>query len=251
MENIKSVVNSFLEPYKADDTIEAAILTGSYAQGYQNKFSDIDIFIVSSDKLTWRERGNRLFLYYMIEYFINPPRMILHEIEEQKSLATVLIIANSKTIFDKTGIVEKLKEKANLVLNEPIHSIKDFELEMIKYHTSNYYEQLNRAFLDKSGEFKFLYYIILEHIIYSYGKCHRIALPPKTKIYQYIFDDGYFLNKSINKINDSKFLKKLKDCMVNNSDEILYKNISELKDYFIESIGGFSIDGWKMRGEIK
>jgi len=51
MDKIESVINSFLEHYMADNDIQAAILTGSYAQENQNIYSDIDIFIVSSDKL--------------------------------------------------------------------------------------------------------------------------------------------------------------------------------------------------------
>ena len=84
MDKIKEAIDIFLEPYKTDDNIQAAILTGSYAQGYQNKYSDIDIFIVSSDTLNWRERGNIIISNYMIEYFVNPPKKIIQEIEEYK-----------------------------------------------------------------------------------------------------------------------------------------------------------------------
>ena len=37
MENIDNLIRLFLEPYVADDNIQAAVLTGSYAQGNENK----------------------------------------------------------------------------------------------------------------------------------------------------------------------------------------------------------------------
>jgi predicted nucleotidyltransferase len=251
MDKIDSVVNSFLEPYMADDDIQAAILTGSYAQGNQNKYSDIDIFIISSDKLNWRERGNKIISNYLLEYFINPPRIIIQEIDEYKYMATVVIVANGRIIFDKTGIVKQLKEKAFGIINRPIDPISNSEIEMIKYFTNNNYEQLKRTYEHNTDEFQFLYYTFLEYIIYSYGKYNGITLPPKTKIYQYIFNDEYYLNRDLKKINDNNFLEILKKCMEKDENGIMYKNIIELKDYLLNYIGGLNIDGWKIRSELK
>jgi Icc-related predicted phosphoesterase len=251
MDKIEDVINLFLEPYLADNNIQAAILTGSYAQGNQNKYSDIDIFIISSDTLNWRERGTKIFSNYSFEYFINPPKIIIKEMEELKSMATVVIIANGKEIFDKTGIVKQLKEKAFRIIKNPIDPINNIEIEMIKYYLNNHYDQLTRAYEIGTNEFHFLYYTYLEYIIYSYGKYNGIALSPKTKIYQYIFDEEYYLNKDLKKIDDNNFLEILKRCMKNNKNEIMYKNITELKNYLLNLVGGFNIDGWKMRGKIE
>jgi hypothetical protein len=234
----------------ADNDIQAAILTGSYAQENQIKYSDIDIFIVSSDKLNCREQGYKIISNYVIDYFINPPKIILKEIEEYKFMATALIISNGKIIFDKTGIVERLKEKAHEIIKRPIEPISNFEIEMIKYDTNYNYEQLSRAYEYDTNEFLFLYYIYLENIIYSFGKYRGITLPRRTKIYQYILDEGYCVHKDLNKINDNNFLKILKRCMKNDENGIMYNNITELKDYLLNFVGGFNKDGWKIRDEI-
>jgi predicted nucleotidyltransferase len=251
MNKVESLINSFLEPYRADNDIQAAILTGSYAQENQNKYSDMDIFIVSSDKLNWREQGYKIISNYVIDYFINPPKMIFKEIEEYKLMSTALIISNGKVIFDKTGIVESLKEKAYEIIKRPIEPISNFEIEMIKYDTNYNYEQLKRAYEYDTNEFLFLYYTYLENIICSFGKYRGITLPRRTKIYQYILDDGYYVNKDLNKINDNNFLEILKKCMKNDENGIMYKNITELKDYLLNFVGGFNKDGWKIRGEIR
>jgi predicted nucleotidyltransferase len=248
---IESVINTFLEPYFTDNDIQGAILTGSYAQGNQNKYSDIDIFIISSDKLDWRERGSKIISDYVLEYFINPPKKVIQEIEEYKHIATSAIIINGIELFDKTGIIKILKEKAFKAVYIPMTPMNMGEIEMMKYYIHYYYEQIKRAYEDNSDEFPFLYYTFLEYIIYSYGRNVGISLPPKTKIYQYVFDEEYYLIKELKKIDDMEILKLLKECMKNNKNEIMYENITELKDYFLNSIGGFNIDGWKIRSEVK
>jgi len=186
----------------------------------------------------------------VIDYFINPPKIILKEIEEYKFMATALIISNGKVIFDKTGIMERLKEKAYEIIKRPIESISNFEIEMIKYDTNYNYEQLRRAYEYDTNEFLFLYYTYLENIIYSFGKYKGITLPRRTKMYQYIFNDEYYVNKDLNKINDNIFLELLKRCMKNGDNAIMYKNITELKNYLMNLVGGFNKDGWKIRCEI-
>ena len=251
MEKIEKIIDTFLEPYKTDADIQAAMLYGSYAQGNQNKYSDIDIFIVSSDNLNWREQGSKIISNYTFEYFINPSKIIIREIEEYNLIWIISIILNGKEIFDKTGILKQLKEKAQINLKKPTNPVNSFEIEMIKYSTFHNYDQLKRAFEYNMDEFMYLYYILLDHIIYSYGKINGIHLPPKTKIYQYIMDENYYLCKELMKINDYEFLNKLKVCMKKSDYDLMYKNITELYGYFLSSIGGFNIDGWKIRGEIK
>jgi hypothetical protein len=136
-------------------------------------------------------------------------------------------------------------------MNNSINPISNNEIEIMKYNIYYYYEQLRRAYECNKNEFQFLYYMCLEYFIYSYGKYNGIKLPLKTKIFQYIFDEEYYLNKDLKKISDNNFLEMVKRCMKNDKDEIMYRNITELKDYLLKFIGGFNIDGWKIRFEIQ
>ena len=71
MEKWQLAIENFLNDYKNEDYFVGAILTGSYATGNQNINSDIDIYIITKNDTTWRERGNKLVDGYLIEYFIN------------------------------------------------------------------------------------------------------------------------------------------------------------------------------------
>jgi len=56
MEPWESALRKFLEPWKEEDLVEAALLTGSYAVGLETERSDVDVYIVLSDDVGWRER---------------------------------------------------------------------------------------------------------------------------------------------------------------------------------------------------
>ncbi|WP_240924214.1 nucleotidyltransferase domain-containing protein [Thermococcus sp. 21S7] len=55
----KQALEKFLDPWKEKDFVEAAILTGSYALGLQTQRSDVDVYIILSDDVDWREKGER------------------------------------------------------------------------------------------------------------------------------------------------------------------------------------------------
>jgi predicted nucleotidyltransferase len=68
----KIALNKFVNKYKDDKDVEAIFLAGSYAVGNENKYSDIDVYIILNDNANYQERGNILVDDYLIEYFINP-----------------------------------------------------------------------------------------------------------------------------------------------------------------------------------
>ena len=60
MKNWEKALYKFLEKYQDKPYFEGALLCGSYSTGNQNKFSDVDVHIVTSDSQNWRERGNKI-----------------------------------------------------------------------------------------------------------------------------------------------------------------------------------------------
>ncbi|ADT84055.1 nucleotidyltransferase domain-containing protein [Thermococcus barophilus] len=69
--NWQSALNKFLKDWKDKDFVEAALLTGNHAVGVQTKYSDVDVYIVLSDKVDWRKRGI-VIDGVLIEYLANP-----------------------------------------------------------------------------------------------------------------------------------------------------------------------------------
>ena len=120
--NWQSALNKFLKDWKDKDFVEAALLTGSYVVGLQTKYSDVDVYIILSDTVEWRERGNKAIDGVLIEYFANPSRQIKHYFEKefkQNKRSTTRIITIGKVLFDKTGIAEELKKEALKYMKKP------------------------------------------------------------------------------------------------------------------------------------
>ena len=116
MQTWELAVEKFLIKYKDEDYFLGAILTGSYATGNYDENSDIDIYIVTKDNVTWRERGNKNIDGFLIEYFINPKKKILSYFEQELKdyhLSTTMIFVNGKILYDKDGSVQELINIAN------------------------------------------------------------------------------------------------------------------------------------------
>ena len=61
--NWQSALNKFLKDWRDKDFVKAALLTGSYAVGG---------YLMLSDNVDWRERGNLIIDGVLVEYFANP-----------------------------------------------------------------------------------------------------------------------------------------------------------------------------------
>lgn len=133
MEKWQLAIESFLNEYKNEDYFVGAILTGSYATGNQNINSDIDIYIITKNDTTWRERGNKLVNGYLIEYFINPIKKINDYMEKETKdyhISTTRIFANGKVLIDKTGEVATLINQAKENLNKGFEDLDDYTYKM-------------------------------------------------------------------------------------------------------------------------
>ena len=73
-DDVKKIVKNFLEEVRKKYSIDGAYLFGSYAKGTSNKWSDIDIAIISSDFLDdlFEERLNLMQLAASIDDRIEP-----------------------------------------------------------------------------------------------------------------------------------------------------------------------------------
>ena len=92
-----------------------AIVCGSYITGVLAERSDIDVHIILSDEVDWRERGNQYIDGLLMEYFANPPRQIRRYFAEDyrdRSTMSMVQFITGRVIFDHRGIIEQLKVEA-------------------------------------------------------------------------------------------------------------------------------------------
>jgi len=115
MQEWKIALEEFLKDWKIRNDVVGALVCGSYITGNPSKRSDIDVHILLSDDVEWRERGNRIINGFLIEYFVNPPKQIRRyfqeDFQDHRTMSMVQFITGM-TLFDKTGIITEIKVEA-------------------------------------------------------------------------------------------------------------------------------------------
>lgn len=236
----KLALDKFVKNYKKNENVEAILLVGSYAVGNNDKYSDIDVYIIINDQEKYRERGNVLIDNYLIEYFINPQKKLIEYMRLDKRghggpLANML--KNCKILYDKNDIIPALKKEA--IKYEKIKNKKD----IMKYYVAwCAYDDYKAAKYFNHMQ----YYICLKHIIEAYMYNNNYNLLPEQKIERFFKDKKYREKYKLNKFPRNKFNKLVINCFNNENEE----NLKKLYEYVIKD-GNFDINNFILRQEIE
>ena len=252
MKNWELALNKFLEEYVNEEYFLGAILTGSYATGNNDINSDIDVFIVTKDSTPWRERGNKLIDGYMIEYFINPVRQVLKEFDEgfkDNGIATTLIFAGSKILYDRDGTIEKLVNRAKEDLNKDIEPISEFKWKMNCYTIWHSFYELNSKYT-KNEDIDFTYNMFLNDIIKAYFLNNEIPLLPVHKIEKLLTNEEYRKKYNVKKLPDDIFVDKLLKCFNEKDYNKKFSNAKDIYDYYMNKNSNFDINNFSFRSDI-
>ncbi|WP_240911763.1 nucleotidyltransferase domain-containing protein [Thermococcus sp. M36] len=236
----------FLKEWKEKDFVEAALLTGSHATGMETVHSDVDVYIILSEDVRWRERGNKVIDGVLIEYFANPPRQIKHYFEkehEEGSRCTARIVAIGKVLFDKTGITEELKKEALEYMRKPFERPDGVWVEIAKYGLWDHLDSVKDAKERNDPSFSHLYHIAINETLRIYSKFLCVEGPPASKAYRLFTEEGFRKAYLFEPFPDERFVELFLKAMRNEEVEAL----EELISHVFEKMGGFDIDGWRLR----
>ncbi len=239
-------LRKFLKPWKEKDFVEAALLTGSYALGLQTPRSDVDVYIILSDDVDWRKRGNVVIDGVLIEYFANPVRQIKRYFEKEfasYSRSTARIIAMGKVLFDKTGVTEDLKAEAFEYLRKSFGRPNETWVELSKYFLWDVLDSLKDAGERNDPSFGYLYYMALSRALEVYSKFLGVEMPPASKVYRLFSDEAFRKAYLFPDFLDNEFVSLFLRAM----REVRTENVEALISHVLGKMGGFSIDGWKLR----
>lgn len=251
---MNETVEKFLSKFKYEEYFLGAILTGSYVTGNNTSNSDIDLYIVTSDDTTWRERGNKRIDNYLIEYFINPKRKIISYMEDERkslSMSTTNIFVNSEILYDKDGSVQQLIDFAK----KNKDTVDLIEIDEFKYKSNCYsvwdgFDELEDKFVS-NADIDFSYYIFLERLIGAYFYNKKIPTFPLNKIEKILLDDEYFKRYNVDKMPDQKFIDLLVKCFKEKDRDKKFSNAKELYEYFLNQFSDFRIEDYSLRSEAK
>ncbi|MBQ4263276.1 MAG: nucleotidyltransferase domain-containing protein [Bacilli bacterium] len=251
MQNWELSIEKFISQYKDEDYFLGAILTGSYATGNYDENSDIDIYIVTKDNLTWRERGNKNIDGFLIEYFINPKKKILSYFESELKdyhLSTTMIFINGKILYDKDGSVQELINIANKNFN--LEDVNEYKYKMNCYSVWDGFDELESKY-KKKEDIDFTYNIFLQRVIEGYFYNKQIPCIPLNKIQKIFTNENYRKKYNVQKLPEQEFIEKVLNCFNAKEYNDKYKFAKELYDYFFLQFNDFDINNLEVRSNIE
>ncbi len=215
------------------------MLVGSYAVGNNNKYSDIDVYIILNNNCKYQERGNKKVGNYIIEYFINP----IYKIKEYLAkdgrghggpMANMLY--NGKLLYGNRKVVERLKREALKAIE------RKNEIDILKYYRCwDAYEDYKACKYHN----KMPYYLCLKYLVEAYLYNHDYHILPEHKIERFFKDPQYREKYNIHKFPNNKFNKLVINCF----DKPNHNNLNKLYNHVIKD-GKFNINNFKLRNNL-
>lgn len=254
MSDYEKALTIFLDEYENNEDVIGAILCGSYSSGNNDEFSDIDIHIILKNDIKQRERGNKKANDYLIEYFVNPLFQIYKYLDEdylKGSTCTAKMVGYGKILFDKTGELKTLQQNAILYIDKEIPGVDDSEIQMNKYSMWYFSNELKRCLVKEKKSFNIIYYKLLNIILDSYYRYNRIPSLPISKVYEILTNENFRINYHVFKLPDDKFKQLFLECYIIDRKDVMYDNIRKLIEYVYYKTGGFDINNFSLKEDIK
>jgi len=248
MQPWEKALNKFLVDWKNRKEVIGALVTGSYVTGTATKFSDIDVHIILSDKIDWRERGNKIVDGFLIEYFANPICQIIKNSKSEKGKnkisSDIRMFAVGKILFDKTGALKRVKQQfAKKLKQKKFKKPTYLQTEFKKYCLWDQLDNLRDLRRQNSPSFSWVYFNNLTEVLEIYTEFIGTEICGSVKVYKLLTDEKFRKKYRIKKIPDEKFVSLFKKCL----DKASLERIEQLTDYVLKKMGGFNIDGWKIK----
>ncbi|MCK9525711.1 MAG: nucleotidyltransferase domain-containing protein [Limnochordia bacterium] len=250
MEAWEKAVELFLVEWIQRDEFAGALVCGSFVTGDPTSHSDIDLHIVLSDSVDWRERGNRYVDRFLIEYFANSPRQIRRYFADDFanfSTSSMVQFITGKIICDPQGILSVLKEEAMTWRAKRYLPLASSSVEMRKYHLWDTFDNLCDCYEHQQPDFDFVYHQSLLLLFQGYCAILNVEQIPFGHISRYLSDPAYLHKYLKAPFPDPDFSCIFLEAMTCQDSVGRMRRYDSLLNHVFQKSGGFQVDGWRLR----
>ncbi len=254
MDSWERALAIFLRDWQTRTDVAGALVCGSFVTVGPTKHSDIDVHVVLADGTEWRERGNRVVDGLLVEYFANPPDQIrkyfqTDHADNNASAATQF--ATGRAVFEKDGIVTRLRAEAAEWLRKPFAPVGDASIELSKYGLWDNLDNLQAAFEQKAPDFAHVYHHTLHRLYQSYARFLRQPVLAFSQVYVCLSCPDLARAKYlIEPFPDGDFVGLFLPAVVETDSTQMLRHAEILTSYVLDRLGGFDVDGWRFRSPV-
>lgn len=248
--NWQEALETFLDKWQNLDYVEGAVVTGSQVVGTATPSSDVDVHLILSPSVDWRERGNELVNGVLIEYFANPTFFFKQYLDEDygnNSRQNARMFVIGKVLFDKNGEVAKLVQQASEYMQREFTKPDDIWIEVAKYTVWDEFDGLEDSYNTKQPSFEHSYHLFLQNLLMKYAKFAGAEITAYSKLYKYFASEDFRSRYQIKPFPDSEFADQFQQALVCKVEADMYGLAKTLTQHVLEKMGDFNIDGWKLR----
>jgi len=252
--NWRKALETFLNDWQGRDEVVGALVCGSYVTGHPSERSDIDVHIILSNDVKWRERGNQIVDGFLIEYFANPPGQIRRYFQDDFNKHRTMSMVQFQTgqiLFDYTGIINELKLEAYAWQEKNFETINKTVLELKKYGLWDMLDNAKDCYEQKRGDFIFVYHHALATLFMEYGQFLNVDTIPTYQIHAYLVDPIYLQKYMKSAFPDEHFKQMFLHALKERNTEQMLESLEALVSYVLKQMGGFCIDGWHVKSPIE
>jgi len=246
-------LEKFVNTWKNKKDVSGIIVAGSYITGNPTKHSDLDVPIVLKRGCKWRQRGNEIIDGILIEYFANPVEKIQEYMENDNKKRRKIdahMFSTGKIVLDKEGEVKRLKTLAKKYLNKKFEKTPKFKNELNKYGLFDDADNLEEVYDRGNPDFEFVYYNYLNKLFDRYSEFLEYDKFSENKIFRFLTDnkdrEKYLIKEYPDKVFAQMFLEAIKE----RDKSKMLQIFNKLAKYIQNKMGGFKLDGWKLKSAV-
>ena len=161
------------------------------------------------------------------------------------------MFCTGKLLFDKTGELKQLVKDSRKYLVKKYPKQNKIQVELAKYHIWDMFDNLEEVFEAEGKEFFFVFYNNLNELFEIYAKFLQFDSIPVYKLRRFLVDEKNKKKYHVSNFPDEKFVKMFIKAINIKDKSKMMKEYQKLTNHVLDKMGGFNIDGWKIKSPAK